>query len=181
VPLAELSSRTFTLFAALDRRDWDAFFAHADPEVESTPLNENPSYRGRGALIAYLERRLTPWIEFHLELETVEFSEDEERMLTTACYAGSVRGSAKLISGHLSSVIEPRAGRSWRGEEYPDKHRARQALQWRGEQPPPGSADSSARAAAGTSGFRRDRCAPHTSASAPSGAAGPAAARTPAA
>ena len=57
---AELSSRAVTLYAALNRRDWDAFFAQTDPEVEWTPLDENTSYRGRGALIAYIERRLAP-------------------------------------------------------------------------------------------------------------------------
>jgi ketosteroid isomerase-like protein len=128
---AELASRAFTFYAALNRRDWDAVFAQTDPEVEWTPLNENTSYRGRGALTAYIERRLAPWVEFHLELETVEISDEQDRMLATARYAGRVRGSAKAISGHVSWVIELRAGRLWRGEEYPDKKRAREAFQWR--------------------------------------------------
>jgi len=128
---AELSSRAFTLYAALDRRDWDAFFAHTDPEVEWTPLDENISYRGRDALIAYFERQLAPWVELSLYLETIEFSEDEERMLTTARYTGRMQGSAKLISGRVSSVLQLRAGRFWRGEDYPDDDRAREALRWR--------------------------------------------------
>lgn len=127
---AELSSRAATLFAALGRHDWEQFFAQADPEAEWTPVDENASYRGRGALTGYFERRLAPWVEFALELETVEFSPTGDRMLTTARYQGRVGGSAKLISGRLSCVIELRAGRFWRGEEYPTRDAAREAFQW---------------------------------------------------
>jgi len=41
---AELSSRAFTLYAALNRQGWDALFAHTDPEVEWTPLDENTAF-----------------------------------------------------------------------------------------------------------------------------------------
>lgn len=128
---AELSGRAATICAAFSRRDWDRFFAQTDPEAEWAPLDENVSYRGRGELTAYLERRLAPWAEFRLELETVELSPTEDRMLATTRYTGRVHGSAKLVSGRISSVIELRAGRFWRGEEYPDRKRAREALLWR--------------------------------------------------
>lgn len=128
---AEPSSRAATLFTALSRRDWDQSFAQTDPEVEWTPLDENVSYRGRGALTTYFQRRLARWVEFALELETVETSPAEDRMLTTARYEGRVRDTGKLISGRVSCVVELRAGRFWRGEEYPDNDRAREAFQWR--------------------------------------------------
>lgn len=116
---AELTARTRALYAAFSARDWDAFFALADPEVEWTPLDENASYRGRAAVSGHFERRLADWIEFRLELERVEVSADEDRVCVVARYEGHVRGSEKLTGGALFTVIELRAGRFWRGEEYP--------------------------------------------------------------
>ncbi len=124
----ELIGRARALYAAFSGRDWDAFFALADPEVEWTPLDENASYRGRAAISRHFERRLADWVEFRLELESAEASPEEDRVFIAARYEGHVRDSEKLATGALFTVIELRAGRFWRGEEYPSSGLAREAF-----------------------------------------------------
>lgn len=126
-----MPTRVRALFAAFSARDWDAFLADVDPDVEWAPLDENRVYRGRNAVAKHLERRLDRWVEFRLELESAEVSPEEDRILAAGRYRGRVLDSGKLLSGSLFAVIEMRAGRFWRGEEYQDRESADQAFRWR--------------------------------------------------
>ena len=49
------------LWAALNKREWDAFSAELDPDVEYAPVEEQVVYRGPEAATRYAKRWLEAW------------------------------------------------------------------------------------------------------------------------
>jgi SnoaL-like domain len=88
-------ARARVVYDAYDRRDWDAFFANADPEPEWDPVEENVVYRGREEILAYFGRWVEAWVEFHAEPEQIEVSPDGDR--TLAEFATAARSWAATL------------------------------------------------------------------------------------
>ncbi|HME03616.1 MAG TPA: hypothetical protein VKG38_11390 [Solirubrobacteraceae bacterium] len=49
-------------------------------------------------------RTLAPWVAFRLELDTVEFSGDDDRMLTTARNAGLEAARSRRREARINSM-----------------------------------------------------------------------------
>ena len=66
---SEIEAQVEATTAAVNRGDWNAFFAEVDPEIEYTPVEENVTYRGREAMTGYLDRFFEVWDDHRMELE----------------------------------------------------------------------------------------------------------------
>ena len=115
------------LWAALNRRDWDAFSAELDPEMEYTPREEHAVYRGPEAVIQYVERWLEAWDTFSGEAEEVESAPTEDRAVVALRLRGTGKGSGVDIDDRLFWVYELRGGRLYRISEYRDRAEALEA------------------------------------------------------
>jgi ketosteroid isomerase-like protein len=115
------------LWAALSKRDWDAFSAELDPEMEYTPVEEHVLYRGPEAVIQYAERWLEAWDTFLGEVEEVESAPTEDRAFIALRFRGSGKGSGVEIDERGFWVAEVRGGRLYRISEYSDRAEALEA------------------------------------------------------
>jgi ketosteroid isomerase-like protein len=116
------------LFAAFNKRDWGAFSAELDPEVEYTPVEEHAVRRGPTALIQYVERWLEAWETFSAEAAEIESTPAEDRALITLRFRGSGKGSGVEIDDRSNFwVCELRGGRLYRINEYNDRAEALEA------------------------------------------------------
>jgi hypothetical protein len=77
------------LLAAFNKRDWGAFSAELDPEVEYMPVEEHAVCRGPGAVSQYTQRWLEAWDTFSLEAE--ESRAHRQRTVHLAPYASGAR------------------------------------------------------------------------------------------
>jgi hypothetical protein len=75
----EIVERFRKQFEAFNRRDWDAWFAQIDPEIEYTPVEENVVYRGREEVTEYIAQWLEAWDKCVLHPEEIEISPAEDR------------------------------------------------------------------------------------------------------
>jgi ketosteroid isomerase-like protein len=116
------------LWAALNKRDWDAFSAELDPEMEYTPREEHAVYRGPEAVIQYVERWLEAWDTFFGEAEEVESAPAEDRAFIALRLRGTGKGSGVEIDDRLFWVYELRGGRLYRISEYSDRAEALEAV-----------------------------------------------------
>ena len=115
------------LFAAFNKRDWGAFPAELDPEVEYTPVEENILYRGPEAFVQYLERWLEDWDTFSAEAEEVESTPAQDGALIAVRFGGIGKGSGVEIYDRFFWVYELRGGRLYRISEYTDRAEALKA------------------------------------------------------
>jgi ketosteroid isomerase-like protein len=115
------------LFAAFNKRDWGAFSAELDPEVEYTPFEENIVYRGQEAVAQYVERWLEAWDTFSTEAEEVESTPAQGGALIAVRFGGIGKGSGAEIYDRSFWVTELRGGRLYRISEYTDRAEALKA------------------------------------------------------
>jgi ketosteroid isomerase-like protein len=117
------------LWAALNKRDWDAFSAELDPEVEYTPVEEQVVHRGPGAVIQYAERWLEAWETWLGEVEEVESApEAADRAFIALRFRGRGKGSGVEIDDRNRFwVAEVRGGRLCSISEYTDRAEALEA------------------------------------------------------
>jgi ketosteroid isomerase-like protein len=115
------------LLAAFNKRDWGAFFAELDPEVEYMPVEEHAVYRGPGAVSEYTQRWLEAWDTFSLEAEEVESTPAENRAFSAIRLRGTGKGSGVEIDQRGFWVYELRGGRLYRISEYNDRAEALEA------------------------------------------------------
>ena len=115
------------LWVALSNRDWDAFSAELDPDVEYTPVEEHVVSRGREAVIRYVERWLQAWETFSGEMEEVVSAPEEDRAFAVLRLRGRGKGSGVEIDDRLFWAYELRGGRLYRISEYNDRAEALEA------------------------------------------------------
>jgi ketosteroid isomerase-like protein len=115
------------LWAALSRRDWDAFSAELDPEMEYTPVEEQVVYRGPEAATRYAERWVEAWETFSAEVEEVESAPAADRVFVALRFRGRGTGSGVEIDERGYWVYELRGGRLYRISEYSDPAEALEA------------------------------------------------------
>jgi ketosteroid isomerase-like protein len=115
------------LWAALSKRDWDAFSAELDPEVEYAPVEEPVIHRGPEAVTRYAERWLEPWETFWAEVEEVESARAAHRAFVALRFRGTGAGSGVEIDERGFWVYELRSGRLHHISEYNDRGEAREA------------------------------------------------------
>ncbi len=120
----EVSEPVRRLFAAFNKRDWAAFTAELDPEVEYTPVEENIVYRGPEAVARYAERWLEDWDTFSAEAEEVESTPAQDGALIAVRFGGIGKGSGVEIYDRFFWVYELRGGRLYRISEYTDRVQA---------------------------------------------------------
>jgi ketosteroid isomerase-like protein len=92
-----------------------------DVRPQARDQGENATIRGREALIAYFERWLEAWDEFHREIEAIEVAPAEDRVFIAMRYAGKGKGSGVEVDGRFFIVASLRDGRIHRGREYADR------------------------------------------------------------
>ena len=115
------------LLAAFNKRDWGAFSAELDPEVEYMPVEEHAVYRGPEAVSQYTQRWLEAWDTFSLEAEEVESTSAENRAFSAIRMRGTGKGSGVEIDQRGFWVYELRGGRLYRISEYSDRAEALEA------------------------------------------------------
>jgi ketosteroid isomerase-like protein len=116
------------LFAAFNKRDWVAFSAELDPEVEYTPVEENVVYRGPEAVVQYVERWLEAWDTFSGEAEEVHNTPKEDHAFVALRLRGMGQGSGIEIDDPFFWVIALRGGRLFRISEYTTRAEALEAV-----------------------------------------------------
>jgi ketosteroid isomerase-like protein len=115
------------LWAALTKRDWDAFSAELDPEIEYTPVEEQVVYRGPEAATRYAERWLEAWETFSAEVEEVESAPAADRAFVALRFRGRGTGGGVEIDERGYWVCELRGGRLYSISEYNDRDEALKA------------------------------------------------------
>ena len=122
----EVVERVRRLFAAFNKREWGAFPAELDPELEYTPVEENILYRGPEAFVQYLKRWLEGWDTFSAEAEEVE-STPAHGVLIAVRLGGIGKGSGAEVYDRFFWACEQRGGRLHRIREYTDRAQALEA------------------------------------------------------
>jgi ketosteroid isomerase-like protein len=112
------------LLAAFSKRDWDAFAAELDPEMEYTPVEEQVVFRGPEAATRYAERWLEAWETFSAEAVEVESAPAADRAFVALRFRGRGTGSGVEIDELGYWVCELRDGRLCRISEYSDRAEA---------------------------------------------------------
>jgi len=117
--------RVWTTFNA---RDWAAFAAEFDPEVEYTPVEEQTVYRGPEACTEYAQRWLDVWDTFSTEVEETESAPTPNRVFARMRFRGRGKGSGVEIDDTLFWAAELRGGRLYRINEYSTRAEALEAV-----------------------------------------------------
>jgi ketosteroid isomerase-like protein len=120
----EIGEPARRLWAALGRRDWNAFSAELDPDLEYRPVEENVIYRGSEEVVQYAERWLEPWDAFLGEVEEVTSAPGEDRAFLVLHFRGRGTESGVEIDDRLFWVFKLRRGRLYRIREYSDRAEA---------------------------------------------------------
>jgi ketosteroid isomerase-like protein len=125
----EIGEPVRRLFAAFNKRDWDAFSAELDPAVEYAPIEEHAVYRGPEAFIQYAERWHEAWDTFLVEAEEIESTPAEDGAFIAIRFRGRGKGSGAEFDQRSRSfwVGELRGGRLYRISEYSDRAEALEA------------------------------------------------------
>src|SRR3989442_2121281 len=97
----EIVDRVRRLIAAFNKRDWDAFAAELDPEVEYMPVEEDAVYHGPEASAEYAKRWLEAWETFLGEAEEIEITPAEDRAFVAIRCRGRGKGSGVEIDDRL--------------------------------------------------------------------------------
>jgi ketosteroid isomerase-like protein len=105
------AERIRTFFEAFNRRDWDAFYAELDPDVEYTPVEEGVVYRARAGLAEYLQHWLEEWDRFVAEPEEIKITPAEDRGFVAIRFRGTGRASGVEIHEYLFWGADLRDGR----------------------------------------------------------------------
>ena len=122
------AERIRTFFEAFNRRDWHAFYAELDPEVEYTPVEENVLYRGREAITEYFQHWFEEWDRFVVEPEEIEFTPAEDRGFVAFRCRGMGRASGVEIDDRLFWGADLRDGRLHRIREFTARDEALEAV-----------------------------------------------------
>ena len=123
----EASEPVKRFLAAFNKRDWGAFNAELDPEVEYAPVEVHGTLRGLEAFAEYLERWLEDWETFSAEVEEVESTPAHDGALMAVRLGGIGKGSGVEIYDRFFWVTELRRGRIYRINEYTDRAEALEA------------------------------------------------------
>jgi ketosteroid isomerase-like protein len=123
----EAVERVRRLAAAYNKRDWGAFSAELDPEVEYTPVEEHTTYHGREAFTEYAKRWLEVWETFSGEPEEIEIAPAGDRAFLALRFRGRGKGSGVEIDDRVYWDGELRGGRLYRISEYTKREEAREA------------------------------------------------------
>jgi ketosteroid isomerase-like protein len=124
----EIGEPVRRFLAAFNKRDWAAFSAELDPEVEYTPVEEDATYRGPEGLTQYLERWLEVWATFTVEAEEIQNTPKEDHAFVAIRLRGTGQGSGMEIDQPLFWVTELRGGRLYRISEYATRAEALEAV-----------------------------------------------------
>ena len=123
----EIGEPVRRLWAALGKRDWDAFSAELDPEIEYTPREEQVVYRGPEDVMRYVERWLEAWQAFSGEVEEVVSAPAEDRAFVVLRLRVQGKGSSVEINEPAFWAYELRGGRLYRISEFNDRDEALEA------------------------------------------------------
>jgi ketosteroid isomerase-like protein len=124
----EVADSVRRLVAAFNERDWGAFSAELDPDVEYTPREEHTTYHGREAFTEYAKRWLEVWeTSFSAEPEEIEIAPAGDRAFVALRFRGSGKGSGVEIDDRMFWDGELRGGRLYRISEYTDRREALEA------------------------------------------------------
>jgi ketosteroid isomerase-like protein len=124
----EAVERVRRLAAAFTNRDWGAFSAELDPEVEYTPVEEDTTYHGPEGFAEYAKRFLEVWeTSFSAEAEEVEIAPAGDRAFVALRFRGSGKGSGVEIDDRVFWDGELRGGRLYRISEYTKREEALKA------------------------------------------------------
>jgi ketosteroid isomerase-like protein len=124
----EAVERVRRLVAAFNKRDWDAFSAELDPEVEYTPREEHTTYHGREAFTEYAKRWLEVWeTSFSAEAEEIKITPAGDGAFVAQRFRGIGKGSGVEIEDRLFWAGELRGGRLYRISEYTKREEALEA------------------------------------------------------
>jgi ketosteroid isomerase-like protein len=115
------------LFAAFNKRDWAAFSAELDPEVEYAPVEEHATFRGPEGVAQYAKRWLEAWGTFSGEQEEVKSTPAKNRGFSVIRFRGMGKGSGVEIDDPIYWVYELRGGRLYRISEYTERAEALEA------------------------------------------------------
>ena len=116
------------LFAAFNKRDWAAFSAELDPEVEYAPVEEDATYRGAEAFTQYLDRWLEAWATFTAEVEEIQNTPTEDHAFLAIRLGGMGHGSGIEIYDPFFWVMVLRGGKVFRISEYTTRADALEAV-----------------------------------------------------
>jgi ketosteroid isomerase-like protein len=123
----EVGKSVRRLFAAFNRRDWRAFSAELDAEVEYVPVEEDAVYRGPEAVTQYAKGWLEAWGTFLGEVEEIESTPVKDRAFIVVRFRGGGKGSGVAIDTRGFWVSESRGGRLYRISDYTDRAEALEA------------------------------------------------------
>jgi ketosteroid isomerase-like protein len=124
----EAVERVRRLIDAFNKRDWGAFSAELDPEVEYTPVEEHTTYHGREAFTEYAKRWLEVWeTSFSAEAEEIKITPAGDRAFVALRFRGSGKGSGVEIDDRGFWDGKLRGGRLYRISEYNDRTEALEA------------------------------------------------------
>jgi hypothetical protein len=121
---ADIRARAEAFYAAYNRRDWDAWLAAADPEMDWNPVEEGGSFSGRESLVTLAENWLSAWESWEWEPEEMLIAPSGEEMFVAARCSGRNKGSDVLVEGYLFHVARLRDGRFWRVREFTERDEA---------------------------------------------------------
>ena len=116
------------MWAAFSARDWAAFAAELDPEVEYTPVEEQTVYRGPESCTEYAHQWLDAWDTFSAQVEETESAPTPNRVFARIRFRGRGRGSGVEIDESGFWVAELRRGRLYRISEYSNRDDALEAV-----------------------------------------------------
>ena len=115
-----------TLYAAVERNDWETAAQHADPEFAFTPPDVNPlrgTYRGVEAVRQFFEEL---WAAFdEVELTPTEFIEaDDGRILAFLDFELRPTGTDASIAQHIAHLWTMRSGKAFDCRVYVERAEA---------------------------------------------------------
>jgi ketosteroid isomerase-like protein len=121
---AYIQAHAEAFYAAYNRRDWDAWLAEADSEIDWNPVEEDGSFSGRETLIRLAESWVSTWAQWEWTPEEIEIAPTGDLVFVAVRCCGRSKGSDALVEGYLFHVAQLRKGRFWRVREFTDRDEA---------------------------------------------------------
>jgi ketosteroid isomerase-like protein len=121
---ADIQAHAEAFYAAYNRRDWDAWLAEADSEIDWNPVEEDGSFSGRETLIRLAESWVSTWAQWEWTPEEIEIAPTGDLVFVAVRCCGRSKGSDALVEGYLFHVAQLRKGRFWRVREFTDRDEA---------------------------------------------------------
>jgi hypothetical protein len=115
-------------YEAVSRRDWDAAFRGAHPDLEWKVIERDPlagTYRGSEEIRRYYDEMFEPFEEVVFELE--EFFERGDRIVVFFRWRARPRGSTAIVENRAGHLWTMRDGKAVRCEFFPVREDALEA------------------------------------------------------